>query len=225
MTAQKAGEKAAGCATAFRTIALVSKGARLNVAPFTVNRNKTPPMLTVVGLTIRYEPSSTWPPCQSRDPNSPDAVKKCEWVLAIAPVQGRALVGLGLPGLKLLSPDEDVCPTQAWATVAPRPALSRPATSSLQVFTRCHCPTSGARAGFIRGAAVTIETPAVTAPSATTPAIATRLKCVSFCLEESAASRCASLRRVAERVNLALFRCPARRDALARFATAGCSND
>jgi hypothetical protein len=60
VTAQKAGVKPAGCATALRIIALGSIGDRLNVLPFLIVKwNDTPPIFTVVGLTIRYRPSST----------------------------------------------------------------------------------------------------------------------------------------------------------------------
>lgn len=65
-------------------------------------------MWKVLLLTMWYEPSSTCPPFQSNEPNWPEAVKKCEWSLGMAPVQGWALVGFGLPGLKLLSPVDDV---------------------------------------------------------------------------------------------------------------------
>src|SRR5260370_36874075 len=95
---------------------------------------------------MRYGPLSTWPPSQSREPNCPDWLKKCECSLLRAPVQGWALVGFGRPAAKLLRPFDDVCPDHAHGASGARPAVPSSLTSSRHVVTRSHLPTRPAAA-------------------------------------------------------------------------------
>ena len=77
-------------------------------------------MYTVWASRRRYGLSSTCPPNQSTEPNWPELVKKCECVRGIAPGHGSACVGFGLPGRKLPTPVDDVCPAQAYGESAAR---------------------------------------------------------------------------------------------------------
>src|ERR687892_205493 len=68
-------------------------GSNMIVSPWSVKLNVTSSgnsfeMANAWSSTISYVPSSTGSPFQSRDPNSPSGVKKCEWTRGTAPLQG-----------------------------------------------------------------------------------------------------------------------------------------
>src|SRR3954464_365394 len=115
-------------------------------------------MTTVCGSGIEYVPSSTCAPVASRDPKSPDAVKKCSWSRGTAPWQGfdgsDSWSTLVTPGIH---PSVAACSAANW----PRSAAWSACTRSWQVVVRRHAPTSGLPsvrdAGEVTGAVVGLE--------------------------------------------------------------------